>query len=168
LRANVEVSAMRTVAAPALPAPPSVWSPFAYPEGAPVYHGPVFRGVTGVALDRAGGWGRIASLPLVDLVGPSRVAGWVIPSAVLDAALYACGIHLWTHGQGAVSLPRAIGQLRLGRMPQAGENCLVHFTCREIAKDSACYDFTVVGADGALIVAAENYRKVILGRPAPQ
>jgi hypothetical protein len=111
-----------------------------------------------------GGWGRIVSLPLRNLTGASREAGWTVPSCVLDAALYACGIHLWVHGQGAISLPKSIARLRIGRPPREGETCLVYFICREIAADSACYDFTVIGQDRAVIVQAEGYHKVILAR----
>jgi acyl transferase domain-containing protein/NADP-dependent 3-hydroxy acid dehydrogenase YdfG len=164
LRALVDVgSALRPLNAQ-LPSAPESWTDFCYPEGAPVYHGPTLRGVTGIAFDRQGGWGRLVSLPLADLVGQSRVGGWIVPSAVLDAALYACGIHLWMHGDGAVSLPRSIDQLQLGRAPRAGETCLVSFVCREIGKDSACYDFTLIGEDRTVIVAAQGYRKVILLR----
>jgi hypothetical protein len=164
LQATVEVAGKVTQVKPELPPTPHAWTDFSYPEGAPVYHGPAFRGVTATAFDQQGGWGRIASLRLEDLVGPARAAGWMIPSAVLDAALYACGVHLYAHGEGAISLPKAIDQLRLGRKPRTGETCLVWFVCQEITRDSACYDFTVVGQDGSLIVAAEGYRKVILGR----
>jgi hypothetical protein len=164
LRATVEIGAGQSNAANVVAAPPASWTDFTYPDDSAVYHGPAFRGVNGIACDRAGGWGRIAARPLSELVGPQRAAEWTIPSCVLDAALYACGIHLWMHGQGAISLPNSIGRLRLGRSPRDGETCLVRFVCREIANDAAGYEFTVVGEDGALIVAAEDYRKVILAR----
>jgi acyl carrier protein/NAD(P)-dependent dehydrogenase (short-subunit alcohol dehydrogenase family) len=168
LSANVIVADEVPAWAANFTAQPGAWTEFAYPEGAAVYHGPVFRGVTATSFDRQGGFGRIVSLPLADLTGTVRAARWTIPSCVLDAAFYACGIHLWTHGQGAVSLPRAIERLRLGRTPRAGETCLVHFTCRDIATDAACYDFTVIGEDRAVIVQAEGYRKVILARGGAQ
>jgi NAD(P)-dependent dehydrogenase (short-subunit alcohol dehydrogenase family) len=163
LRADVRVGE-KPASVAAVPEVGGAWTEFSYPDDAPVYHGPVFRGVNGICCDRQGGWGRIVSLPLVDLVGPKRVADWAVPSCVLDAALYACGIHLWTHETGAVSLPKAIDHLQLGRAARDGETCLVHFVCRDISADSACYDFTLVGQDGQLIVAAQGYRKVILAR----
>jgi hypothetical protein len=143
---------------------PSEWTEFSYPEGGMVYHGPAFRGVTAVSLRPDGGWGRIAAPPLRDLTGPARVEGWNIPSNVLDAALYACGIHLWLHGDGAISLPRSIASLRLGRQPRDGETCLCRVFCRGIAADGAEYDFTVLGEDGAVVLQARGYRKVILTR----
>jgi NAD(P)-dependent dehydrogenase (short-subunit alcohol dehydrogenase family) len=164
LRATAETGDTRSNEIVGLEDPPSGFTDFTYPDDSAVYHGPALRGATGIACNRAGGWGRIASLPLADLVGASRADRWTIPSCVLDNALYACGIHLWMHGEGAISLPKSIGRLRFGRAPRAGESCLVRFVCRDIAVDAARYDFTVVGDDGALIVAAEDYRKVILTR----
>ncbi len=168
LRASVEVADGPLGLTADMPSAPNAWTDFAYPDDAPVYHGPAFRGVTGTNFDRRSGRGRIVSLPLEDLVGASRVEGWSIPSCVLDAAFYACGIHLWVHGGQAVSLPRAIDRLQLGRPARAGETCLVVFVCREIADTTACYDFTVVGEDRAVIVAAQGYRKVILARGGAQ
>ena len=82
--------------------------------------------------------------------------------------MYACGIHVWAHGDGAVSLPKAIDLLQLGRPPLEGETCLVHFVCHEITAGAACYDFTVIGADRAVIMQARGYRKVILVRGSVQ
>ena len=168
LRADVEVSEGPVGRTAALPALPDAWTDFSYPDDAQIYHGHVFRGVTGTHFDRETGWGRIASLSLEELVGESRVVGWTVPSCVLDAAFYACGIHLWVHGGQAVSLPRAIDRMQLGRPARAGETCLVYFVCREIADRSACYDFTVVGEDCGILVAAQGYRKVILARGGAQ
>jgi hypothetical protein len=148
---------------------PENWTEFGYPEDADVYHGPAFRGVTAFSFDQHSGWGRITALPLFDLVGDSRADGWMVPSCVLDAAFYACGIHLWMHGDQAISLPRQIDQLDLGRQPQPGQVCLSHFVCREIGEKAATYDFTVIDPDGYVVVAARGYQKVILSRGgAPQ
>ncbi len=164
LRAALEWADAPPALTAELPPAPTAWTDFAYPERSPMFHGAAFRGVTATCFDEHGGWARIASLPLADLVGESRVVGWTIPSVVLDSALYACGIHLWVHGQGAISLPKAIERLQLGRPARRGESCLVHFVCRQITSDSACYDFTVVGEDRSIIVAAQGYQKVILQR----
>ena len=144
--------------------PPTDWTEFGYPEDADVYHGPVFRGVTAVSFDRQSGWGRITALPVRDLVEDQRADDWIVPSCVLDAAFYACGIHLWMHGDQAISLPRQIDQLNLGRPPQPGQICLSHFVCREIGEKSATYDFTVFDPEGYVVVAARGYQKVILSR----
>jgi hypothetical protein len=147
---------------------PAVFTDVSYPEDAAIWHGAPFRCLTGVQCDRDGGWGRLVSLPLADLTGRESTADWTVPSCVLDAALFACGVHLYLHGHGAVSLPKAIDHLQFGRAARDGEQCLVHFACRELTVDSACYDFTLMGDDGQLIAAAQGYRKVILTRGATQ
>ncbi|HEY2838812.1 MAG TPA: KR domain-containing protein, partial [Pirellulales bacterium] len=147
---------------------PSHFTDVAYSEDAPIYHGPVFRCMNGVQCDREGGWGRLVARPLADLTGAERAAEWTIPSAVLDSAFFSCGVHLFLHAGGAISLPKGIDRLRLGRAARDGETCLVHFTCRELSVDSACYDFTLMGEDGQLIAEATGYRKVILSRGGPQ
>jgi hypothetical protein len=166
LQATVELAATPHSAKPPLPHDTSniPWTEFSYPDGGMVYHGPALRGVNATAFNEAGGWGRIAALPLRGLVGQTRVSNWTVPSCVLDAALYACGVHLWVHGQGAISLPKQIDHLQLGRAAREGETCLVSFLCREITSDAAIYDFTLVGQDGELIAQARGYRKVILAR----
>jgi len=164
LRADARVGDRPATSAPSLPAVPSEWAEFVYLDDSAIWHGPVFRCIRGVNCDRQGGWGRILALPLSDLTGVGRVAEWTVPSCVLDAALYTCGIHLWMHCAGAISLPKAIDHLQLGRAARDGEMCLVHFVCRELSSDTACYDFTLVGEDGQLIAAAQGYRKVILSQ----
>ncbi|PQO29748.1 type I polyketide synthase [Bremerella cremea] len=147
-----------------LPAFPTEWHAVQYPEDSAIYHGQPFRCLENISCDATSGWGHILAQPLVDLTGEAKREGWIIPSCVLDSALYACGCHLYLHGQQAVSLPRRIAHLELGRVPADGENCYVHFTCREIAEKSALYDMIVVGQDGTVILKATGYEKVILMR----
>ncbi|WDI40985.1 type I polyketide synthase [Bremerella sp. P1] len=147
-----------------LPTFPSEWHAVEYPEDSAIYHGQPFRCLKAISCEASNGWGHIVAQPLVDLTGESKRDGWIVPSCVLDSALYACGCHLYLHGEGAVSLPRKIELLELGRVPQDGENCYVHFTCRNIAEKSALYDMVVVGQDGTVILKATGYEKVILMR----
>ncbi len=136
-----------------------------YPDHAPVYHGPPFRGVTsGYCYDEADGWSRIAAHPLEELTGAGRADGWTVPSVVLDSAMYACGLHLWARGGNIIALPRGIEQLNLGRAPRDGENCLLYFVCRSLAMERPCYDFELVGEDGATLLQARGYYKVSFGR----
>ena len=51
------------------------WRDFRYPNEAPIYHGPVFRGLRGCCYSPEKGTARVLALPLVDLVGPVRVDG---------------------------------------------------------------------------------------------
>ncbi|PQO42355.1 type I polyketide synthase [Blastopirellula marina] len=164
LEANAQLADAPAEIAVTLPAFPTEWHAVQYPEDSAIYHGEPFRCLKNISCDTPGGWGHIVAQPLVDLTGPAKQDGWIVPSCVLDSALYACGCHLYLHGKQAVSLPRKIAHLELGRVPQDGENCYVHFTCREIAEKSALYDMLVVGQDGTAILRATGYEKVILMR----
>ncbi|WP_158265410.1 type I polyketide synthase [Blastopirellula marina] len=147
-----------------LPTFPTQWHAVQYPDDSAIYHGQPFRCLKNISCDATSGWGHILAQPLVDLTGESKREGWIVPSCVLDSALYACGCHLYLHGEQAVSLPRKIAHLELGRAPADGENCYVHFTCRHIAEKSALYDVVVIGQDGTVILKATGYEKVILLR----
>ncbi len=138
------------------------WRDFRYPNEAPIYHGPVFRGLRGCCYGPQAGTARVLALSMKDLVGESRLAGWTIPSCVLDSAMYACAMHLWAFGGNAIALPRRIADLRLGRLPHDGEVCLIHFVCVDF--ETGDYDFDVVGEDGAMIVQARRYGQVIFAR----
>ncbi|PQO27337.1 hypothetical protein C5Y96_17490 [Blastopirellula marina] len=164
LEATAVVADTPSTLTTSLPTFPTEWHAVEYPEDSAIYHGQPYRCLKAISCDSTSGWGHILAQPLVDLTGESKRDGWVIPSCVLDSALYACGCHLYLHGEGAVSLPRKIELLELGRVPQDGENCYVHFTCRNIAEKSALYDMVVVGQDGTVILKATGYEKVILMR----
>ena len=138
------------------------WQEFSYPNEAPIYHGPVFRGMKGGWCGPRTGTAKVLALPLVDLVGQSRVRGWTIPSCLLDSSMYACAMHLWAFAGNAIALPRRIADLRLGRRPRDGETCLVHFVCLDLA--AGIYDFDVVGEDGTIVMQARGYGHVIFAR----
>lgn len=147
-----------------LPPFPSEWHHVQYPEDSAIYHGQPFRCLKAIHTTRDTGWGHILAQPLADLTGEAKRDGWIVPSCILDSALYACGCHLYLHGEGAVSLPRRIERLELGRPAVDGENCYVHFTCRDISEKSALYDLILLGQDGSVILKVTGYEKVILTR----
>ncbi len=88
--------------------------------------------------------------------------GWGIPSCVLDAAFYACAMHLWYFGGNAVALPRRMADLRLGRLPRDGERCRINVQALDL--ETGDYDFDVFGEDGAMIVQARRFGQVIFAR----
>ena len=123
------------------------------------------QGIRGFALAEYSGWGQLVARPLSALGGHSAGRDWLVPATLIDAAFYACGIHLWAAIDEVVSLPESIAALRLGRMPADHEPCLVHFQLREIDERHAVYDFTIFGADRSTILVVEGYRSVMLRKP---
>jgi NAD(P)-dependent dehydrogenase (short-subunit alcohol dehydrogenase family) len=144
------------------PQPPDKWRAFQYEDDHLIYHGPCLRGVTATTFTDREGWAKLVALPLQGLAGRRPAGKWIIPSTLLDAAFYACGIHVWFHGGQAISLPHGIRELQLGRSMHSHERCLVRFVCRRLDGESAEYDFTIYGEDGEAIVAVSGYRKVLL------
>ncbi len=163
LRAIAETSAAPLQLKQEIAATTGEWLDYIYPDDAPMYHGPPFRGACAGCYVKAGGSARVMALPLANLVGAERAGSWTIPSVVLDSAMYACGLHLWAFHGNLIGLPKSIGHLQLGRKPIEGEACLVHFEFKGSSAERAAYDFDVVGADGAMILRVRDYGKVVIG-----
>lgn len=129
-------------------------------NGGLVFHGPTLRCLQQVSLHAEGAWGRILAPPPTDL-GEGRGPDWVLPAAVLDACLVACGV--FANQQLKVrQLPDAFERLRIGRLPRTGETCTVSVSLRGRQERNTCFDFTLVGDDGAVILDAEGHRCIIL------
>ncbi|MEM7311876.1 MAG: hypothetical protein AAF497_01870, partial [Planctomycetota bacterium] len=100
---------------------------------------------------------------LVELCGAHRtVADWIVPSAGIDASLYATGLLGWSRVRAGASLPAEIGQLQLGRLPIPGEQCLLKTELIRSDHSAAWFNFRLWGSDGQLIVEAKDYRIVWL------
>jgi hypothetical protein len=113
-----------------------------------------------VALDAEGAWGRILAPPLADL-GEGRGPDWALPAAVLDACLVTCGVYA-NQQLKLRQLPAAFERLRIARLPRAGETCTVRVTLRGREERGTCFDFTLLGDDGAVILDAEGHRCTVL------
>jgi NAD(P)-dependent dehydrogenase (short-subunit alcohol dehydrogenase family) len=130
---------------------------------APVYHGPPLQALRSVRVEGERLLGKIKALPLAELVGPQRAAGWLVPSGVLDACLYATAVLAWKVQNPTPSLPARLGQLRFARQAKPGEDCLVEVRLVRKEPGGACCAFRLFGADGRPILEAEEYRIVWLG-----
>ncbi len=129
-------------------------------DGRAISYGPTLRCLTHVSLDSGGGWGRILAPPLTDL-GGSRASRWWIPAAALDSCLVACAVFARKHLK-VRQLPRAFDSLRIARLPRTGEACTVRVNFRGREDRSTCFDFTLGGDDGTVILDAKGHRCTIL------
>lgn len=140
------------------------WQPIEYAErGSKFYLGPFLRACKKIRLGQGVLWGRIYPPMLQQLAGRFRSAeGWIVPSAALDACLYAVGLLAWMQVQPGPSLPFRFGRIALGRLPHPGEACLVQ--CKFLRKEGryADFDFTLFGVNGEVIVQVSDYRIVYL------
>ncbi|MFQ5731097.1 MAG: C45 family autoproteolytic acyltransferase/hydrolase [Planctomycetaceae bacterium] len=149
----------------ACPAPPEgEWHNVWYPEeDVVIYHGPIFRYLRQMTVDdRNDGWARLVAPPLDDVPGRRGGDGWIMPSAVLDGCFFACGAFLWHLFNGVVAIPAGIEAVRLGRLPQAGEECTAHIRFRERVDKHGVFDLTLCGVEGGVILQVQGYRNVII------
>jgi NAD(P)-dependent dehydrogenase (short-subunit alcohol dehydrogenase family) len=147
--------------------PPSArWLPVTYPAAdAPFHVGWPLQRLRKVALFENGLVGKVSAPALIELAGTIRdLRGWRIPSAAMDACLFATGILAWQRVAPGTALPVRIRRLEVGRLPSPGEACQVHVQLLSHSQDRACFDFTLYGVDGEMILNAKDYEVAWLSR----
>jgi acyl transferase domain-containing protein/NAD(P)-dependent dehydrogenase (short-subunit alcohol dehydrogenase family) len=168
LRADVALSSDDTSAAASScsSAPDSEWQDVWYPEeDAVIYHGPVFRRLRQITVDeRSDGWARLVAPSSDEIAGERRGDRWLMPSALLDGCFFACGAFLWFLFEGVVAIPAGIREIRFGRMPRVGENCLAHIWFRDRQDDQGIFDVHLFGEDGEAILEVDGYRNIIVAQ----
>ena len=144
----------------------SEWHDVWYPEeDVIIYHGPVFRHLRQITVDeRSDGWARLVAPSPDDVAGRRGGEGWYVPSALLDGCFFACGAFLWFLFEGVVAIPAGIAEIRFGRQPRAGEQCLAHIRFRDRKDDHGIFDIELFGEDGEAILQVEGYRNIIVAQ----
>ncbi len=142
------------------------WLPVAYPAAdAQFYVGWPLQKLRKVAIYENYLVGKIAAPALIELAGTKRdLRGWRIPSAAMDACLFATGILAWERVAPGTALPVCIQRLEVGRLPNPGEACQVHVQLLSHGQDRARFDFTLYGVDGDMILNAKEYEVAWLSR----
>lgn len=143
----------------ALPELTGEWTKVDYTESLGFYHGPSFQGLR--AWQRRGDelWGQISAPGSAHLLHPTRpAAGWLTPSASLDACLYAVGL-LVALTTGSGSAPSTVKSLHIFKRPQAGERCLVRVKAQASFED---IEFQLFGETGELLLSASGYSVSLL------
>ena len=146
------------------PVPEAEWHNVWYPEeDVVIYHGPIFRYLRQMTVDESNdAWARLTAPPMDDVPGRRGSTGWIMPSAILDGCFFACGAFLWHLFAGVVAIPAGIDAVKLGRLPQANEDCIAHIRFRERVENQGVFDFRLSGADGSAILEVEGYRNIIV------
>lgn len=144
--------------------PDGTWHPVEYPAlGSKFYLGPPLRCLRKIQIGENIAWGQMVAPAIVELAGPQHpVSGWMMPSAALDACLYATGLLAWFGVESGATLPASIGRLTLGRLPRAGESCLVESRFLRREGRYAWFDFVLFGVNGEVIMEVCDYRIVWL------
>ncbi len=135
------------------------WEPISYlPPEAPIYHGPDLQCLQKMAFVEGQGFGLISASSTVQLGGGNRPTyGWSIPCAVMDACLYASAVFAARTHQRP-SLPVSFEEIRLGRMPDPGEPCLIQIQQESEEASGLRLAFQLIGLNGDLLFDVRGYR----------
>ncbi len=143
--------------------PPLPFNPMVYADDAPLRHGASFRTLTGLFLDRSGGWGRLVA-PAADVVAaPRGAAGWTVPAALLDGCIVACAVYSYILCGLRVEVPVKFERLRITGHPRSGEICIARLLFRSNDVRESVYDLVLFGGDGRAILALDGLHLAVMG-----
>jgi hypothetical protein len=133
-----------------------------YADDAPLWHGGAFRTLTGLFLDRSGGWGRLVA-PAADIVAaPRGAAGWTVPVALLDGCIVACGVYSYILCGLRVEVPVKFERLRITSRPRSGEACIARLLFRGNDPRESIYDIVLFGDDGRALLAINGLHLAVM------
>jgi len=141
---------------------PFPFNPMIYQDDDPLWHGPGFRTLSGLFLDRSGGWGRLTAPDPDAIAKPRGAGGWTIPVAMLDGAIVACAVYSFILFRKRVEVPLRFDRLRITGQAQTGEKCTVRLWFRSQDPRESIYNFVIYGADGRKLVALEGLHLAIV------
>jgi acyl transferase domain-containing protein len=142
--------------------PPFPLNPMVYQETAPLKHGPAFRTLTGLFLDRTGGWGRLVSLPGDPVTLPRGGRGWTVPVALLDGCIVGCAVYSYILCGRRVEVPVRFDRLRIEGAARSGESCTVRMLYRSHDARESIYDLVLFGDDGRAILALDGLHLAVM------
>jgi len=143
---------------------PTHWSDIEYPAEREevIYHGSLFRRLTGARKIDGIGWMRIVAGQISEVAGERNHQGWVLSPAVLDACFFGCGLLEWIDEQNVVAIPNGIRRLRFLKQPLPGEVCVQRIVRTGRVGDKATFDFTLMNSQREVILSAEGFEALVL------
>ncbi|NDH94769.1 MAG: hypothetical protein EBZ13_09635, partial [Planctomycetia bacterium] len=124
--------------------------------------GRAFRTLSGLFLDRSGGWARLTA-PDPNVVAASRgAAGWTVPIALLDGCIVGCAVYSYILLGKRVEVPLRFERLRLVATPRVGEACTLRLFYQGHDEQESRYDFTVYGDDGRPLLAIDGLHLAVV------
>ncbi|MFM7033886.1 MAG: beta-ketoacyl synthase N-terminal-like domain-containing protein [Planctomycetia bacterium] len=136
--------------------PPLPFNPMVYADDAPLWHGASFRTLTGLFLDRSGGWGRLVAPAADSVAAPRSATGWTVPVALLDGCIVACAVYSYILCGLRVEVPVGFERLRITDRPRSGETCITRLLFRSNDPRESLYDLVLFGEDGRAILALDG------------
>jgi len=138
------------------------FNPMVYQESAPMRHGPSFRTLDGLFLDRNGGWGRLTAPRGDGVAAPRGSRGWTVPVALLDGVIVGCAVFSYILCGRRVEIPVRFDRLRIAERPQPGEACFARMLFRSQDIRETVYDIVVAGADGRPLLALDGLHLAVM------
>ena len=139
------------------------WIPFQYPDDWSIfYHGPTFRTYQEFAFHHHGGRAKMLAPPPHEMAGHRPGANWLIPSALLDGSMMACGSYSFFMLDRQVVIPRRIERLTIYHQPPAGTPCKLLFSVRKTSSSATHYDFQLATNEGDRILTADNFEMICI------
>jgi NAD(P)-dependent dehydrogenase (short-subunit alcohol dehydrogenase family) len=141
--------------------------PLAIRDDLVLYHGPIFRMVEQIGICGDGAIAAIRVPEIGEVAGAGRASeGWITSPAVVDACLFACGVHLYVGDGGAVAVPMGIERISILRPCESGQTLWLRLQQRSNQHDRAIYDFVLQDREGTPLLVAEGYAASIVARAA--
>lgn len=156
------------VLAPTLDSAPFPYSPMNYAEGkqAQLLHGPLFRCLKSLCLQRDGGFAKVAAAAANNLAGQRQGSKWFLPTATLDSCLVATGVDLFILMNKRTEIPHRMEELRVVRLPKEGEACIVRLFYRGHTDRNTTYDLILYGANKDVLLTVKNYQGIRTSKDA--
>ena len=132
------------------------FNPMVYQEDAPLRHGQSFRTLSGLFLDRSGGWGRVTAPDPNIVAAPRGAKGWTVPIALLDGCIVGCAVYSYILLGKRVEVPLRFERLRFADTARENEKCTVRMFYRSHDEKESIYDFTLYGSDSRPILALDG------------
>ncbi|MFL2860973.1 MAG: SDR family NAD(P)-dependent oxidoreductase [Pirellulales bacterium] len=132
------------------------FNPMVYQEDAPLRHGQSFRTLSGLFLDRSGGWGRVTAPDPNVVAAPRGARGWTVPVALLDGCIVGCAVYSYILLGKRVEVPLRFERLRFADAAHENEKCTLRMFYRSHDEKESIYDFTLYGSDSRPILALDG------------
>ena len=127
---------------------------------AQLLHGPGFQCLKNLSLQREVGWAKVVAAAANSLGENRAGTRWFLPIATLDSCLVACGVDLFILMSQRVEVPNRCEQVRIVRLPAAGENCTLKLFYRGHNDRHTTYDLYLYGQQGDVVLTVAGYRGV--------
>lgn len=146
---------------PEVPDAPDIYPP----DDSVIYHGPLYRQLTGLRKEGPFMWGRLQSTDPTEFFQPRTFRRPIMPCVLIDGALFTAGVQYWEQDQLAAVIPLSIQRLTLFQTPPSDEPVFARSQLVSIEERSAIYDIILGTSSGTVIGRLEGFKGTIVSLP---